>query len=133
MNGSGGGGRGPGPVPPRWLQCPRKAHAVIGDKFMAFKTPLASQFDGQVPVECRFNPSMLVSSLKQYKVSVGRAAWEGKCGNACLMLQQYKVSVGRGSSGIWLGDPTSSDLEFKVIYCMWLFRCGQLRSPPNKQ
>lgn len=70
MNGS-GGGRGPGPVPPRWLQCPRKALSVVGDKFMAFKTPLAAQFDGQVPVECRFNPGMLVSSLKQYKVRMG--------------------------------------------------------------
>ncbi|XP_043219456.1 mRNA-capping enzyme-like isoform X1 [Amphibalanus amphitrite] len=68
MNGS---GRGPGPVPPRWLQCPRKALSVIGDKFMAFKTPLSSQFDAQVPVECRFNPGMLVSSLKQYKVKLG--------------------------------------------------------------
>lgn len=80
MNGAGSSGGGPGPVPPRWLHCPRKAVNVIADKFLAFKTPLSSQFDGQVPVECRFSPQMLMSSLKQYKV--GASVVGGCCGFA---------------------------------------------------
>lgn len=59
-----------GPIPPRWLNCPRKGQ-IIADKFVPFKTPLSSSFDSSVPEENRFYPSMLVSSLKSYKVKMG--------------------------------------------------------------
>ncbi|XP_068216244.1 mRNA-capping enzyme isoform X2 [Palaemon carinicauda] len=69
---SGGGGKGgPGPIPPRWLHCPRKSNALIGNKFLAFKTPLSSKFDDQVPPEHRFSPGMLFDSMKSYKVKIG--------------------------------------------------------------
>lgn len=72
MSGGGSGGRGgPGPIPPRWLLCPRKSHTLIGDKFLAFKTPLSSRFDDQVPPEHRFSPAMLFASMKSYKVKIG--------------------------------------------------------------
>ncbi|KAG7207439.1 hypothetical protein KM043_009082 [Ampulex compressa] len=60
-----------GPVPPRWLHCPRKAVKLIQNKFLAFKTPLSSAFDDQVPEECRFSVDMLLSSLKSQKVKLG--------------------------------------------------------------
>ncbi|XP_037799938.1 mRNA-capping enzyme-like [Penaeus monodon] len=72
MSGGGSGGRGgPGPIPPRWLLCPRKSNTLIGDKFLAFKTPLSSRFDDQVPPEHRFSPAMLFASMKSYKVKIG--------------------------------------------------------------
>ncbi|PSN46284.1 hypothetical protein C0J52_12859 [Blattella germanica] len=59
--------RSPGPVPPRWLHCPRKAAELVANKFLAFKTPLSSDYDGQVPEECRFGPSMIFTSMNSYK------------------------------------------------------------------
>lgn len=61
----------PGPVPPRWLHCPRKAVKLIQNKFLAFKTPLSSHYDNQVPEECRFSIDMFFSSLKSQKIKLG--------------------------------------------------------------
>lgn len=60
-----------GPIPPRWLHCPRKAIRLIQNKFLAFKTPLSSAFDSQVPEECRFTVDMLFASLKSQKLKLG--------------------------------------------------------------
>ncbi|KOX79850.1 mRNA-capping enzyme [Melipona quadrifasciata] len=60
-----------GPIPPRWLHCPRKAVKLIQNKFLAFKTPLSSVFDSQVPEECRFTVDMLFASLKSQKIKLG--------------------------------------------------------------
>lgn len=68
---SGNHNRGPGPVPARWMHCPRKAAATIVNKFLAFKTPLSSAFDDQVPEECRFTPEMLFNSMKSHEVKIG--------------------------------------------------------------
>ncbi|RZF44276.1 hypothetical protein LSTR_LSTR006826 [Laodelphax striatellus] len=68
MSGSSGD---PGPIPKRWLKCPRKAVKLMGDKFLAFKTPLSDKFDCKVPEECRFPPRMLISSMNSYKVRIG--------------------------------------------------------------
>ncbi|KAK7091176.1 mRNA-capping enzyme-like [Littorina saxatilis] len=57
-------------IPPRWLHCPRKS-ALLQDKFIAFKTPLDSRYDDQVPEESRFSLDMLFQSLKTYKVKMG--------------------------------------------------------------
>ena len=62
---------GRGPVPDRWLHCPRKATQIIQNKFYAFKTPLSSEFDSQVPDECRFSVSMLFSTVKSYRLKMG--------------------------------------------------------------
>lgn len=61
--------RGPGPIPKRWLKCPRKAAKLLGDKFLAFKTPLDERYDDQISEPDRFPPSMLFNSMKSYKVS----------------------------------------------------------------
>ncbi|XP_059059297.1 mRNA-capping enzyme [Achroia grisella] len=61
----------PGPIPDRWLKCPRKSTSLIADKFLAFKTPLGSQFNDKVPEESRFTPSMLFSVMKSLKVKLG--------------------------------------------------------------
>lgn len=61
--------RGPGPIPNRWLNCPRKSADLIVGKFIAFKTPLSSKFDEQVPVECRFPPKMVFQFARSKKVS----------------------------------------------------------------
>ena len=60
--------RNPGPIPPRWLNCPRKSLALIGGKFLAFKTPLDSKYDDQVPAQYRFPSQMLFDSMRAYKV-----------------------------------------------------------------
>ncbi|XP_043268490.1 mRNA-capping enzyme [Venturia canescens] len=60
-----------GPVPARWLHCPRKASKLIANKFLAFKTPLSSEFDSQVPQECSFNVNMLFSSVKSQRLKLG--------------------------------------------------------------
>lgn len=60
-----------GSVPPRWLHCPRKAVNLIQNKFLAFKTPLSSAFDNQVPEECRFTVNMLFASLKSQRLKLG--------------------------------------------------------------
>ena len=66
-----GAGRGGGPLPPRWLKCPRKSASLIGNRFLAFKTPLDNKFDGQIPVEDRFTPDMLFQLMKDLKVKIG--------------------------------------------------------------
>lgn len=63
--------RGPGPIPNRWLHCPRKATDLIIGKFIAFKTPLSTDFEDQVPPECRFPPSMVFEYYKRKKVKIG--------------------------------------------------------------
>ncbi|XP_056644934.1 mRNA-capping enzyme [Diorhabda sublineata] len=63
--------KNPGPVPPRWLRCPRKSEHLIIGKFMAFKTPLSSDFDDQVPLEHRFPPKMLFKTAKRNKIKLG--------------------------------------------------------------
>ena len=64
--------RGPGPIPPRWLQCPRKSVELIGKKFLAFKTPLDTKYDDQVPMQYRFPSKMLFDSMRGYKVRYKR-------------------------------------------------------------
>lgn len=59
----------PGPLPDRWLLCPRKSNGLIASKFLAFKTPLNSQFDSKVPEQYRFPPSMLLESTKHNGVN----------------------------------------------------------------
>jgi len=66
-----GKGKGGGPLPPRWLKCPRKSVELIGNRFLAFKTPLDEKFDDQIPVEHRFSPEMLFQSMRAYKVKIG--------------------------------------------------------------
>ncbi|XP_020708815.2 mRNA-capping enzyme [Athalia rosae] len=61
----------PGPIPARWLHCPRKAVKLIQNKFLAFKTPLSSSYDGQVPESCRFDIKMLFDSLKSQEIKLG--------------------------------------------------------------
>ncbi|XP_011307620.1 mRNA-capping enzyme [Fopius arisanus] len=60
-----------GPVPPRWLHCPRKSNRFIADKFLAFKTPLSSDYDSQVPEENRFAVSFIFDSLKNQRTKMG--------------------------------------------------------------
>jgi len=62
---------GTGPIPPRWLRCPRKSGELIAGKFLALKTPLDGKFDSQVEPQFRFAPSMLLASMKSYKVRLG--------------------------------------------------------------
>lgn len=56
-------------MPPRWLHCPRKG-ALVGNKFLPFKTPLSSRYDRDVPEECRFHPKMLLAYLTSLKVQM---------------------------------------------------------------
>lgn len=58
-------------VPPRWLDCPRKAIRLIQGKFLAFKTPLSSAYDSQVVEGCRFNVDMFFANLKSQKLKMG--------------------------------------------------------------
>ncbi|XP_063975438.1 mRNA-capping enzyme [Diachasmimorpha longicaudata] len=60
-----------GPVPPRWLHCPRKSNRVIADKFLAFKTPLSSDYDSQVPEKHRFPVGFVFESLKSQRKKMG--------------------------------------------------------------
>ncbi|KAJ8676876.1 hypothetical protein QAD02_012663 [Eretmocerus hayati] len=60
-----------GPIPPRWLHCPRKSEKLITNKFLAFKTPLSSEFDEQVPEADRFSVSMLLTALRSHHVKLG--------------------------------------------------------------
>lgn len=62
-------GSGPGPIPNRWLHCPRTSESFIADRFLAFKTPLNSRFAPQMAIEHRFQPDMVFSLMKMYKVS----------------------------------------------------------------
>jgi mRNA-capping enzyme len=52
-------------LPPRWLNCPRKANSLVADKFLAFKVPLSAKFDQKMPQDCRFNAKMLIESVKR--------------------------------------------------------------------
>ena len=52
-------------IPPRWLNCPRKANILLADKFIAFKVPLSDKFNPNVPIENRFHMSMLIDSMKK--------------------------------------------------------------------
>ena len=61
---------GPGPIPERWIHCPRKAFSIVGDKFLAFKTPLDSRYDNQVEDEF-FHPEMVFASAKNLKSKLG--------------------------------------------------------------
>ncbi|XP_075158681.1 RNA guanylyltransferase and 5'-phosphatase mRNA capping enzyme [Haematobia irritans] len=65
------GNRGPGPIPNRWLHCPRKSEGIIAEKFIAFKTPLSSAFDDQMPLECMFHPEMIFGYCKTLKLTLG--------------------------------------------------------------
>lgn len=65
-------GHNKGPIPKRWLRCPRKAQHLILGKFLAFKTPLDRSYNNQVPVEYRFNPTMLFDACKTNKVRLRR-------------------------------------------------------------
>lgn len=58
-------------IPPRWLHCPRKAIRLIQNKFLAFKTPLSSAYNSQIPDECLFTVDMLFASLKSQKLKIG--------------------------------------------------------------
>ncbi|XP_053672944.1 mRNA-capping enzyme [Anopheles nili] len=63
--------RGTGPIPNRWLHCPRKSNNLIGDRFLAFKTPLKREFQSQMPVQCTFTPSMLFDLMKRHNQRIG--------------------------------------------------------------
>lgn len=58
-------------MPARWLHCPRRASKLIANKFLAFKTPLSSEFDSDIPQECLFNVNMLFSSVKSQCLKLG--------------------------------------------------------------
>jgi len=45
-------------------------NVYVSDKFIPFKTPLDSRYDGDVPEECRFDVGMLMDSLKLYRVGI---------------------------------------------------------------
>ncbi|XP_058795670.1 mRNA-capping enzyme isoform X3 [Phymastichus coffea] len=62
---------GRGTIPDRWLHCPRKSIKLINNKFLAFKTPLSSEYDSQVPEENRFSIDMLLASLKSQRQKIG--------------------------------------------------------------
>ncbi|XP_018329684.1 mRNA-capping enzyme [Agrilus planipennis] len=62
---------GAGIIPNRWLHCPRKASDLIVNKFIAFKTPLSSRYDDQVPAECRFPPKMLFDLCRAKRIKIG--------------------------------------------------------------
>jgi len=50
-----------GPIPKRWIDCPNTSISVIGNNFLAFKTPLDDFFNTQVLPECRrFHPSTML-------------------------------------------------------------------------
>ncbi|KAJ9574878.1 hypothetical protein L9F63_007941, partial [Diploptera punctata] len=71
MSGNRQDNKSPGPIPARWLHCPRKSAGLVVNKFLAFKTPLSSQYDDQVPEECRFEPGMVFASMKSYRIKLG--------------------------------------------------------------
>lgn len=62
---------GPGPLPKRWLYCPRNADTFIAEKFLPFKTPLSARFANQMPEDCQFEPDMVFSFVKMFKVKLG--------------------------------------------------------------
>ncbi|XP_047544524.1 mRNA-capping enzyme [Vanessa atalanta] len=54
-------------IPNRWLNCPRTSENIIGNQFLAFKTPLSSQYDSEVPEYNRFKPNMVFECVKTLK------------------------------------------------------------------
>lgn len=58
-------------LPDRWLNCPRKSTDLIANQFLAFKTPLSSKYNSQVPEMNRFTPQMLFDSLRRTKKELG--------------------------------------------------------------
>lgn len=75
-------------VPPRWIPCPRKGQIIDGEssasnslrrydchllagKFLPFKTPLSSRYDGDIPEEDRFNIDMVVSVVEGKQLRMG--------------------------------------------------------------
>lgn len=58
-------------IPNRWLHCPRKSSKLIGNKFLAFKTPLSSDYDNQVQDGCRWNSEMLFSWARSERFKLG--------------------------------------------------------------
>lgn len=68
-------------IPDRWLNCPRKSTDLIANQFLAFKTPLSSKYNSQVPEMNRFTPQMLFDSLRSTKVSNKREVSE-----ACVII-----------------------------------------------
>lgn len=61
----------PGPIPNRWLKCPIRSDSFIGEKFIAFKTPLDKKFDTQTGDAYSFYPNMLFDLVKNiYKVKI---------------------------------------------------------------
>lgn len=64
-------GDGPGPIPQRWIHCPRKSFSLVGDKFLAFKTPLGQKFDSQVGEDNFWHPEMVFSSAKHMRKKIG--------------------------------------------------------------
>ncbi|XP_070494063.1 mRNA-capping enzyme [Chironomus tepperi] len=62
----------PGPIPNRWLKCPIRSDSFIGEKFIAFKTPLDKKFDHQTGDAYSFYPNMLFDLVKNiYKKKLG--------------------------------------------------------------
>lgn len=81
---------GPGPIPKRWLKCPRRSDTFVMQRFMvtknifkrksvffnsnfyqqAFKTPLSTKFDSQVPDQFMFTPTLLFELMASYKVGI---------------------------------------------------------------
>ena len=60
-----------GPLPQHWTRCPRKATAIIEDKFLAFKTPLDTRYDQSMSEEFFFHPEMVLASVKAQKRKIG--------------------------------------------------------------
>ncbi|XP_014784120.1 mRNA-capping enzyme [Octopus bimaculoides] len=57
-------------LPPRWLRCPRRGKPVVG-KFLPFKTPLDSRYNGLVADEFKFDVGLLFGSVKHYNMKIG--------------------------------------------------------------
>lgn len=69
MDGDNNYGNSPGPIPKRWLHCPRNSSSFIANRFLAFKTPLSAKFAAQMSVEFQFQPEMVFSYMKMFKVN----------------------------------------------------------------
>ncbi|XP_050362183.1 mRNA-capping enzyme [Nymphalis io] len=54
-------------IPNRWLYCPRTSKNIIANQFLAFKTPLGSQFNNVVPEYNRFTVPMVFECVKTLK------------------------------------------------------------------
>ena len=65
------GAGNPGPLPQRWLHCPKKALSIIGNKFLAFKTPLDTRYDSSMSEKFFFHPEMVLASVKSHGKKIG--------------------------------------------------------------